>query len=83
MRNKKIALRIQAALKRNQATQDGTVKSSQDAIQKLDKVRFIVERRLDGERNWKLEEIAERENIGYMTIHRALKRKARLARVLV
>jgi hypothetical protein len=73
MRNRRIAAKIQAALERSQTPQNGEPNQIENALPKLDKVRYIVDRRLEGERNWKVEEIVERENIGYMTVHRALK----------
>ena len=35
----------------------------------------IVDKRIQGERNWTVKEIAGRENLGYMTVYRALKGK--------
>jgi hypothetical protein len=73
MRNNKIALRIQEVLAQHQLIPSGATSTRQTLILKLDRVRCIVDRRLDGERNWKVEEIAERENLGYMTVYRALR----------
>ena len=36
----------------------------------------MVERHIEGERNWRITEIAERESVAYMTVHRALQGKA-------
>jgi hypothetical protein len=75
MRNKKTAARIQAALERSRAREDTEEVPNQSASQKIEKLRCIVDRRMGGERNWKIGEIAERENLGYMTVYRALKGK--------
>ena len=75
MRNKKTAALIQAALERSRARQNGPEIPNQTPVQKLDKVRCIVERRMNGERNWRIEEIAHRENLSYMTVYRTLKRR--------
>jgi hypothetical protein len=72
MRNKRIAARIEAALTHYRAPEHGAAGPSKNPILELERVRYIVEQRIDGERNWKVEEIAERENLGYMTVYRAL-----------
>jgi hypothetical protein len=73
MRNKKIEARIQAALERSRARQNGAEVPKQ--VHQLDKVRCMVDRRINGERNWRIEEIADRENLSYMTVYRMLKGK--------
>jgi hypothetical protein len=73
MRNKRTAARIHAALERSRATEDGTEVRNHRPGENIAKVRCIVDRRMNGERNWKIEEIAKRENVGYMTVYRALK----------
>jgi hypothetical protein len=73
MRNKKISARIQAALERDHVRNNGIATRIQNSVQRLNDARSIVDRRLEGERHWKLKEIAARENVGYMTVHRALK----------
>jgi hypothetical protein len=74
VRNQRIAANIKAALARHEAQRSGEV-VAENALQRLDKVQSIVDRRVAGERerNWKIREIADRENIDYMTVHRALK----------
>ncbi len=75
MRNKATAARIQAALERGQARQNGSSVPNREPVQHLERVRSIVDKRMQGERNWKINEIAERENLGYMTVYRALRGK--------
>ena len=75
MRNKKIAARIQAALERSQTPQHSATIPNDRPTQKLAKIQSIVDGRVAGERNWKVDEIAKQENIGYMTVYRSLKGK--------
>jgi hypothetical protein len=75
MRNKKIAARIQAALERSQTPQHSATIPNDSPTQKLAKIQCIVDGRVAGERNWKVDEIAKQENIGYMTVYRSLKGK--------
>lgn len=77
MRNKKIAARIQLALARNQPEKKASAAANpnESPFRQLENIRHIIDRRLDGERNWTLKEIARRENIGYSTVYRALKGK--------
>lgn len=75
VKNQRVAANIQAAVARHWAPSSGVAVPSQTPIQNLAKVRSIVDKRIQGERNWKVEEIAEHENLGYMTVYRALKGK--------
>lgn len=69
MRNKRTAARIEAALARQ------GIRSAESPVARIERVHSLVDRRMSGERNWTLKEIAEREHIDYVTIYRALKGK--------
>lgn len=75
MKNQRVAANIKAALARNETQGNGIAVRNETSPYKLDKVRSIVDKRIQGERNWTVGEIADRENVGYMTVHRTLKGK--------
>src|ERR1051325_11168448 len=76
MRNKRIAAKIEAALQRHNAKLSGTdLTPERKPVQRAENVQAIVDRRIAGERNWTLHEIAANEALSYKTVYRALKGK--------
>ena len=72
---KKIKLKIVQARAKSSGLGLPFPKPPETPVEKLNKVRCIVDALYAGEKTWSLKDIAERHELGYWTVYRALKGK--------
>jgi hypothetical protein len=69
---KKIKLKMEAARART-AGVFPSLQATHNPLEQLNKVRSIVDALYAGEKTWDIKTIAERHELGYWTVYRALK----------